>query len=128
VRILLLLAYVVIALYPLVARADTRESLAPSLFDAGVVLGMTLLGGFVGWYGKVRKGELPAHSLFALIGEMATSSLAGLGSFFVCRSMGVSLGITAAVAGLCGYMGGRAMEMAERALQRRVDALAPAKD
>lgn len=101
------------------AQAAVRDPLSYPLRQYGVVLFMTLLGGFVGWYSKVRKGEVAVSSLFALIGEMATSALAGLGSFFVCDYLNVPLGITAAVAGLCGYMGGRAIEMAERWMQQR---------
>jgi hypothetical protein len=106
------------------AFAAERDPLSYPLRHYGVILGMTLLGGFAGWYVKVSRGQLPGHSLFALIGEMAVSSLAGLGSFFVCDYMAVPLGITAAVAGLCGYMGGRAIELAEKALQQRVERLA----
>lgn len=103
------------------AEAAVRDPLNYPLKQYGVILFMTLLGGFAGWYGKVRNGEVPVSSLFALIGEMATSALAGLGSFFVCDYMSVPLGITAAVAGLCGYMGGRAIELAEKKLQRKVE-------
>lgn len=93
------------------------------LREGAAILGMALLGGFVGWYRKVRAGEIPGSSLFALVGEMATSSLAGMGAFFVCAYLGLPMGLTAAIAGLCGYMGGRAIEMAERALQARIDRL-----
>lgn len=86
-----------------------------------VVLGMTLLGGFVGWYSKVSRRQISGSSLFALIGEMATSSLAGMGAFFVCDYLKIPLGITAAIAGLCGYMGGRIIESAERWLQAKVE-------
>lgn len=92
-----------------------------TLRQYGSVLGMTLLGGFVGWYTKVRRGDVSAASLFALIGEMATSALAGLGAFFFCDYLAVPIGVTAAVAGMAGYMGGRAIDFAERLLQRRIE-------
>jgi hypothetical protein len=122
VRLVVVLALCVQLLHPLAAMAQTKtDPLSYPLKHYGVVLCMTLLGGFAGWYMKVRKGEIPGASLFSLIGEMATSSLAGLGAFFVCDYFGVPIGVTAAGAGLCGYMGGRAIEVAERYLKRRVD-------
>lgn len=123
-RILVTLALCLQLLAPLSAWAQSRDPLSYPLKHYAFVLSMTLLGGFVGWYVKVRKGEVPVHSLFALIGEMATSALAGLGAFLICDWLNVPLGVTGAVSGLCGYMGGRAIEMGERMLQKRADLLA----
>lgn len=106
--------------------AGDRDPLSQPLRNYALVLAMSLLGGFAGWYAKVRKGEVPGASLFALIGEMATSALAGLGAFFVCDHLDVAIGLTAAAAGLCGYMGGRAIELGEKWLQRRIDRAAEA--
>jgi hypothetical protein len=117
----MIVASLVTMISPAIAWAQSRDPLGYPLRQYGVVLFMTLLGGFAGWYNKVRKGDLPTGSLFALIGEMATSALAGLGSFFVCDYFAVPIGITAAAAGLCGYMGGRAIELAEKVLKDRVD-------
>lgn len=96
-----------------------RDPLAYPLKHYLAVLGMTLLGGFGGWYIKVRKGEIPAASLFALVGEMTISALAGLGTFFACDYAGVPIGITAAASGIAGYMGGRAIDLLEAQLLRR---------
>jgi hypothetical protein len=122
-RLLITLALCLQMLAPAAAWAQTKNPLNYSLKEYAAVLFMTLLGGFAGWYAKVRKGEVPMSSLFALIGEMATSALAGLGAFFVCDYLGVPIGVTASFAGLCGYMGGRAIEVAERYLQKRADVL-----
>lgn len=120
-----LIAIALAAWVSVAAAADLpRDPFAYSLRQYAAVLGMTLLGGFVGWYTKVRKGEVSAASLFALIGEMATSALAGLGAFFVCDWMAVPVGVTAAVAGMAGYMGGRVIDQAERLLQARIERVA----
>lgn len=124
-RILVTLALCLQLLAPLSAWAQSRDPLSYPLKHYAFVLSMTLLGGFVGWYVKVRKGEVPAHSLFALIGEMATSSLAGLGAFLICDWLNAPLGITGAVAGLCGYMGGRAIEIGEKWLAQRTSQQTP---
>lgn len=103
------------------AWAAERDPLDYSPRSYGLVLVMSLLGGFAGWYAKVKKGEVHGASLFGLIGEMTTSSLAGLGAFLVCDYLGIALGLTAAIAGLAGYMGGRAIEFAEQWLQKQID-------
>lgn len=102
-----------------------RDPLNYPLRHYGFILGMSLLGGFAGWYAKVRKGELSSASIFALVGEMATSALAGLGAFFLCDHFDIPIGPTGAIAGLAGYMGGRAIELAERLLQERISRRQP---
>ena len=74
---------------------------------------MALLGGLVGWAAKVRKGELPAWSINHLVGELATSALAGLLCFWICEWGGVAPLLTAALTGICGHMGTRALTMLE---------------
>jgi hypothetical protein len=123
-RFLALLAVFLCLFAPWAARAQSRDPFRYPMTHYAAVLFMAMLGGFAGWYHKVRKGEIPGQSLFALVGEMATSSLAGLGAFFICDYFSVPIGVTAAVSGLCGYMGGRAIEMAERALLQRAERLA----
>jgi hypothetical protein len=102
-----------------VALAEPRDPLNYPLRQWVAVLGMTLIGGFAGWYVKVRKGEVPAKSLFALVGEMTISALAGALMFFMCDYIGMQIGFTAAAAGLGGYMGGRAIDMLETLLLKR---------
>jgi hypothetical protein len=103
------------------AAAETiKDPLAYPVRHHLAVLGMTMLGGFAGWYVKVRKGESKV-SVFALIGEMAVSSLAGFGAFFICDWLGGPIGVAAAIAGMTGYMGGRALEAAEKSLLARAE-------
>lgn len=103
------------------AWADEKDPLNYPLRHLLVVLGMTMLGGFAGWYKKVRKGEIAGTSIFALIGEMAVSSLAGMGAFLICSYMSVPYTLAAAISGLSGYMGGRTIEIAEKAFKRRAE-------
>jgi hypothetical protein len=100
---------------------SARDPLNYPLKHYAFILFMSLAGGFVGWYAKVRKGEISGVSLFALIGEMATSALAGMMAFLVCDHFDVPLGMTGAITGLVGYMGGRAIELGEKALQDRIN-------
>lgn len=105
------------------AWAQSRDPLGRPLRDYGVVLAMTLLGGFAGWYRKVVRGDVQRGSFFALIGELTTSALAGMVCFFCCDYAGLPIDVAAAACGLAGHMGGRAIEFAERAAQRRADRL-----
>lgn len=115
------IAAFILAAASVAARASDamRDPLSYPLRHYLVVLGMTLIGGFAGWYVKVRRGEVLASSLFALVGEMTISALAGLGTFFACDYAGVPIGITAAASGMAGYMGGRAIDLLEVHLMRR---------
>lgn len=84
------------------------------------VLIMALLGGFASWFNKVRKGEVAATNLFALVGEFVVAALTGLLAFLVCDYLDMPLGITGAVAGLAGHAGAKALALAEAVLQRLV--------
>lgn len=82
------------------------------------ILIMALLGGFVSWYMKVKRGELAATNLFALVGEFMVSALAGLLAFLVCDYLSMPLGITGAAAGLAGHAGAKALTIAETWMQK----------
>lgn len=85
------------------------------------ILIMALLGGFANWYTKVRKGELAASNMLALIGEFLISALAGLIAFLVCDWMGLPIGITGAAAGLAGHAGAKGLSIGEALLQREIE-------
>jgi len=95
------------------AQVRLKDPLDYSLKTYGLMLGVALLGGFVGWYGKVRKGIIPAWSVFHLMGEMMTSALAGLLCFWICEWWGAPLLLTAAFTGVAGHMGTKAIAVFE---------------
>jgi hypothetical protein len=101
------------------AQATSRGPLDAPLKVYAVMLGAAILGGFVSWYGKVKRGEIPGYSMFHLIGELTTSSLAGLLCFWICEGLAVPQWYTAAATGLAGHMGARAIDTLERALAKR---------
>lgn len=105
------------------AQAVTKDPLSYSIRQYGLVLFLSLLGGLASWYAKVRKNELPATSLFALVGELATSAFSGLLAFFVCEGLDLPPLYTAAVVGVAGHMGNKAITWAETALKRRGERL-----
>ena len=108
-------------LAPLIAWAQdkARDPLSVPLKTYGLMLGAALLGGFVSWYGKVKRGEIPGYSVFHLIGELATSALSGMVCYFVCAYLNLPDGLTAAFTGVSGHMGARAISLFEEYMIRR---------
>lgn len=95
--------------------------LSYSLKEYGFMLGISMLGGAVSWYAKVRKGDPSAMSIFAVMGELMTSAFSGLVAFLGCKYLGLSPTLTAAIVGVAGHMGTRAINAAEAMLQSRID-------
>lgn len=107
------------------ASAD-RDPLDIPLRQYAFLLAIALFGGVVSWCAKVRAGTVQAWHLSSLIGELATSAFAGLLSFWLCAAAGVPPFVTAAVVGVAGHMGTRAIAMIEAwAQQRFAKALPP---
>lgn len=102
-----------------------KDPLDYPLRTYGLVLGVALLGGFVSWYAKVRKGELPAWSLNHLVGELSTSALAGLLCFWLCEWADFHPLLTAALAGIAGHAGTRALTFLEEYASKRALAAKP---
>lgn len=113
-------------LFPVIALAQekVKSPLDYSLSQYGLTLGIALLGGLVSWFAKVKKGEIQMFSISSLIGEMATSAFAGLLCFWICDWAGFSPILTAALVGISGHMGTRAITMFEEWAARRFNSVA----
>lgn len=96
-----------------------KDPLNYPLKQYGLILSVSLLGGLVAWGNKVRLGKLHAWNLMALIGELATASLAGLLCFWACEWAGFAPNLTASLTGLAGYMGTRALSLAEKKVEQK---------
>ncbi len=124
-HILIMLLLCLHLLAPIAAQAQAAASKGPldvSLKQYGFFLAIALLGGFVSWFGKVRRGELAAANLMHLIGELCTSAMAGLLAFWVMQWLGTPDMLQAAVVGVSGHMGTKAVVWAEDVLKRRAEA------
>lgn len=108
------------------AEAAAKDPLSYSLKEYGMVLGVALLGGAVAWADKVRRGHLRAWNLMALVGELATASLAGLLCFWLCEWQEYPRNLTAALTGISGYMGNRALALLERKAGEKFGVTGPA--
>lgn len=111
-------------LLPVLAQAQTatvKDPMAYPLSQYGFILAVSLLGGLVGWFNKVRNGELQGADLRVLMGELTTSALAGLLTFWFCEWASVSPLLTSAFAGVAGHMGTRGIALLEGFFKRWID-------
>jgi hypothetical protein len=108
------------------AAAQVSSAMDKGPFDPGLIVTygwvvlISLLGGFVSFYRRVKAGQARWVNLSEFIGELFTSALAGLLTFWLCRSTGVSDWWMAALVGISGHMGSRAIFLAEKWLESYV--------
>lgn len=101
------------------AASMDRGPFDPSLLATyGWMIGISLLGGIASFYQKVKRGQARWFNLGELFGELLTSALAGLLTFWLCKDAKVSEYTTAALVGIGGHMGSRALFLLERLLEK----------
>lgn len=69
-------------------------------------------GGTVSYITRLKKSKAP-FSLMELVGEWTISAFAGIITAYLCAEMGMSFYVTAALSGISGHMGGRAIGLLE---------------
>ena len=110
---------------PAVAETVSKRPLDYPLMEYGLILGVAMVGGFVAWVSRVRRGEAHLSGLLGLIGEMVTSAFAGLITFWLCEYASAPSLLTAALAGIAGHMGPRAIFIIEEGLARKMGIKVP---
>lgn len=101
------------------AAEAAKDPLSFGLLTYCWVIVLSAWGGTVRFIRKVRAGDMSLkQAAFTLIGEVVTSSFAGVVTFYLAQATGISGLWTAVVVGIAGHMGGRALEPLE-ALYRR---------
>ena len=89
------------------------------------VVGISLLGGFVSFYQKLKAGHVRAWNFTEFVGEMATSALVGIITFKLCQWQGFSADLAPALVGITSHMGSRALFKAEAKFSAWADAKFP---
>lgn len=84
------------------------------------VIGLSMVGGTVSFMRKVREGHTRAFNVFELIGEIVTAGFAGVLTFWLCEAGGINPLVTAALVGITGHMGSRAIFLLERVAESKL--------
>jgi hypothetical protein len=83
------------------------------------VFGMSVLGGVASFMKKLKDGHARAFNVIELIGEMATSALVGVVTFFLCESAEMDRVKSAALVAVAGHMGSKAIRLLEQILSKQ---------
>lgn len=89
------------------------------IFPWAWVVFLAMWGGTVNFIQKVRTGEVSRWSITEFIGELVTSGFAGVLTYMICQWGGINAWITAALVGIAGHMGSRAIFRMERWMIRK---------
>jgi hypothetical protein len=73
------------------------------------IVGLSALGGFVSFWQKLKSGHARAWNFTELVGEIATSGLAGIITANLCDSIGAPASLKYALVGILAHMGSRAL-------------------
>jgi hypothetical protein len=84
-------------------------------------VGLAAWGGVVSFLHKVKIGETHKFNLTELIGEVLTSGFAGILTFYLCEAAKFDAMWTAAMVGISGHMGARALYHVENLFNKIID-------
>jgi len=96
-----------------------KDPTSYSLITYAWVSGLAMLGGFISYLRKVEKRNPKAFSMMELIGEVAASAFAGIITFWLCEHADIPPLLTAALVGISGHAGSRALFMFENYIKRK---------
>ena len=77
------------------------------------VIALAAWGGAVNYIKRVREGSTQRFNFMELVGEIMTAAFAGIITFWLCEASGIEPLVTAALVGVSGHMGSRAIYMIE---------------
>lgn len=83
------------------------------------VFALSMMGGFVSFMRKLKAGHARAFNIVEFVGELVTSAFAGVITFWLCENAGIAPLVTAALVGVAGHMGSRAILTIEDWLQTK---------
>jgi hypothetical protein len=89
------------------------------------VVGLSAAGGAVAFIRKYKAGHSRAFNVAEFVGECATSAFAGVMTFYLCEWSGISALATAAMVGISGHMGSRAIANLELFFESRFPKAVP---
>lgn len=90
-----------------------------SLITYAWVIGLSAMGGAVAFIRKFKQGHARVFNIAEFIGECATSAFAGVMTFYLCEWSSFNQLATAAMVGIAGHMGSRAIHNLELFFESR---------
>lgn len=92
-----------------------------SLITYGWVIVLAMWGGLASFIAKNKAGKARPFNVAELIGELVVSGLVGVLTFYLCTWANIDPLLAAALVGISGHMGSRAMAYFERYAERWAD-------
>jgi len=93
----------------------SMQEIIPTLW----MIAIAAFGGVVSFYHKVKAGKARPYNFVEFIGEIITSCLVGLVTFWLCKAFGVNEWLSAAGVAISGHMGARALFLLEHILEKK---------
>lgn len=84
------------------------------------VLIISSWGGVVGIHRKIQQGTLRPFNFVEILGELSTSAFVGIITFWMCELADFPPLMTAALVGITGHMGSRALFQLEQWAEKRL--------
>lgn len=92
-----------------------------SLFTYLWVVCLSMWGGVVSFYKRVKTGEVAPHNIMEFVGEIVTSAFAGVVTFYLCEAADITPLLTAVFVAVTGHMGTRAIYLIEKVVEKRIN-------
>ena len=84
------------------------------------VVALSIWGGVVSFYRKIKSGHARPFNIIEFVGEIATSALVGLITFYLAESANIDQVMTAALVAISGHMGSRLLFQFERLAEAKL--------
>lgn len=91
-----------------------------SLLTYAWVVGLSMTGGFVSFFRKVKEGTSRAVNITEFVGEIVTSGFTGVLTFWLCEAAGFDPLITATLVGISGHMGSKVIFLIEQWAEKKL--------
>lgn len=101
---------------------SSKGPLDYSLFTYIYIMAVSLWGGVVNYFYKVRKGRVKKFSLSELTADLTASGFSGVLVFWLCEWSNSPALLTAVLVGIAGHLGGRTVFLVENYLEAKYGA------
>ena len=99
-----------------------QQVVEPALTFAWMLM-LAIWGGIAGYIRKVKLGIAPRFSIVELIGEIVVSGFVGIITLYLCQAAEFDIYLSAALVGISGHFGSRAVFVIEQLLQKKAGVL-----